>query len=90
MIVPGMLGIWITGPTEIESEDLTELVELLEECHLRCESRRSVALRVAGDALRRRPHFAGAWACCRKLRQTGEHFVSGRLPGGSAIAPLLV
>ena len=89
-IVPGTFGVWITSQTEVESEILTELIELMEECHLRCESRRSVACRVAGAALRRRPDSAGAGACCLNLRQTGEHFVSGFLPGGRALAPLLV
>ena len=89
-IVPGTFGIWITSPTEVESEDLTELVELMEECHLRCESRRSVALKNAGAALRRRPDSASAVAYCRNFRQTGEHCVSGRLLGGRALAPMLV
>ena len=90
LIVPGTFGLWITSPTEVESEVLAEFLELMEELHLRCESRRPVALRVAGAALRRRPDSAGAGACCRNLRQTGEHCVSGRLPGGEALAPLLV
>ncbi|RLT02832.1 MAG: hypothetical protein DWI22_19990 [Planctomycetota bacterium] len=90
LIVPGTFGVWITVPTEVELEDPTELSGLMEGCQLRCESRRSVAIRVAGAALRRRPDSAGAGACCRNLRQTGEHCVSGRLPGGKALAPLLV
>ena len=89
-IVPGTFGVWITSSIEVESEDLTELIELMEECHLRCESRRSVAVKNAGAALRRRPDSVGAGAFCRNLRQSGEHFVSGRLPGGRALAPLLV
>ena len=90
LIVPGTFGVWISSPTEVETEDLTELMELLEECHLRSESRRTVARRVAGAALRRRPDSARAGAFCRNLRQTGEHFVSGHLPGGRVLVPLLV
>jgi hypothetical protein len=90
LIVPGTFGVWITSPTEVESEDLTELVELLEACHLRCESRRNVALKVAGAALRRRPDSASAVAYCRSLQQTAECGVSGRLRGGGAMAPMLV
>jgi|GEM_PF-2477334 len=90
LIVPGTFGIWITSPTEVESEDLTELIELMEACHLRCASRQTVALRVVGAALRRRPDSASAVAYCRNCGQRGEHFVSGHLPGGRALAPLLV
>ena len=86
LIVPGTFGIWITSPTEVESEDLTELIELMEEGHLRFESRRSVALRDAGAALRPGPASASAVAYCRNCGQTGEHCV----PGGEALAPLLI
>ncbi len=90
LIVPGTFGVGITSPTEAETEDLTQLIELLEECHLRSESRRCLVRRIASVALRRRPNSAGAGACCRNWRQTGENCVSGRLPGGSGLAPLLV
>jgi hypothetical protein len=90
LIVPGTFGIWISSPTEVETEDLTELVELMEEGRLRCESRRSVSLRDAGAALRRRPDSASAVAYCRNCGQRGEHCVSGGLAGGEALAPLLI
>ena len=90
LIVPGTFGAWITSRTEVESELLTEITELMEECHFRCESRRSVALKDTITALRRRPGSDGAVACCRNWQQTAEECVLGRLPGGGALAPLLV
>ncbi len=90
LIVPGTIGVWIASPTEVGTEDLTELVELTEGCHLRCESRRSVALKDAGAASRRRADVVVTVACCRNLRQVSECCISGRLPGAKALAPLLL
>ena len=90
LIVPGTIGVWIASPTEVGTEDLTEFVELTEGCHLRCESRRSVARKDAGAASRRRSDFVDAGACCRNLRKIGACCVPGRLPRGEALAPLLL
>ena len=89
-IVPGTFGVWITSQTEVESEILTELIELMEECHLRCESRRSVCLKGTRAVLRHRPDSSGAVACCRSLQHTADYGVSGRFPSGEALAPLRV
>lgn len=90
LIVPGTFGAWITTQTEPEPELLTELIELMEECHLRCESRRSVALNVTRGVLRHHPDSAGAAAFCRNLQHASERCFPGRLLGGGALAPLLM
>ncbi len=90
LIVPGTFGAWITSQTEVESELLTEFAEFMEECHFRCESRRSVAFKDTRKVLLRRPASADAVACCRNLQHTAERCVACRLPGCGALAPLLV
>jgi hypothetical protein len=90
LLVSGNVYVLMSSLAGAELELLTEVSESVEECVLRSESRRTVALKGARVAPRRVPDAVCLVASFRRLNGDCEQSLRGRLPGSAALAPLLL